>query len=215
MKKNISLIVVLFLTIFSAANAQIAAGTKAVSAGFGLWGQRYQHSETKYRNTELNGSISGSYFILENLSVGLGFDIGRTRNYQKSASVFLGESEYETIQSNYTVNIFSRYYHPIWDNKLFVLGQANAGMGRLKSDNSYSNSGITDTNKGNLDTYSAGVNLGLAYFITPKFSIETSVLHFKYTNYKYQDRPDLGNYTSRDYDYGLIGNLNLSAQFYF
>lgn len=253
MKKNISLIVILFLVGFSAANAQIAAGTKAVGAGFGFKNQRYEHGDTKYRNTELNGSLSGSYFLFKNFSLGfeasINKEVDKEITQRQSMGAVLGEEPYYTTTTTNkiitpNINIVTRYYYSVWDNKLFAFGQGFAGLGQIKTTYKYEgndpyhiptyyivnpygviygsqpNQGnyilTTPSNTTRTNTYSAGVNFGLAYFVTPKFSLETSVLHFNYINYRYKDKPaNFGKYTSHDYNYGLIGNVNLSLQYYF
>ena len=123
-----------------------------------------------------------SYFLLDNLAVGLRFDYDRTQLNLGNIGLSLGDmlslqlSDYHYLSNGYTVSATCRYYIPFGESKRFAMfaeGRLTGGYGqsvmyRVDQGDKF---GTYQTNiKGSID-----VVPGLSAFVTNNVALEVSI----------------------------------------
>ncbi|MEZ4932931.1 MAG: hypothetical protein R2788_12530 [Saprospiraceae bacterium] len=127
------------------------------------------------------GTLTGGYFFTDNFALGLNTNIG--------VGIGSNGDGVEGSDLNLGAGFFGRYYFPSKNNEFRVFGEAEFGLNRnyLNTNNSSNWSGFEYSSLG----------LGVAYFISPQFSLEAST-RLRLTNYNENVRLYLG-----DIDFGL------------
>ncbi|SFB75992.1 Translocated intimin receptor (Tir) C-terminus [Flexibacter flexilis DSM 6793] len=206
------------------------------------------HNEQKVRNQEINLNLSAGYFIAKNLLVGGQVGLGYAhsadkRNYsvdylKYNTTGYSNTTVKNTITTS-SVGLFGRYYFPIKEGKWYAFGQLSGlySFNKVKytSDHTVHNSLFWTSDTSNVSFFSheggytqkyKSTNLvvqadaGIAYFISPNFSVETSVLNVRYTKQKPHDFEgydyDSGKPSQLEFwEYGAFLNLNLAVKYFF
>lgn len=143
-----------------------------------------QGSENKYSYLTLGPSIQ--YFLAENLSVGLSAGINnnkQTNDYPNNAN----KDKYEYNTNGTTFGLFARKYINCADNFYTFVG-LGFDMGSSKGTNSHSttvNNAVTTTKTSSeYKNSNVGLNLGFAWFITPKIMFQGSFGALSYSSNK-------------------------------
>lgn len=203
------------------------------------------HYKKRYINTVID--FSAGYFIAKNLQVGAQANIGFSQNSTKSNND-LYYLNYNTtgysnssIKNNITtssVGLFGRYYFPIKEGKWYAFGQLSGlySLNKVKytGDFTSQNHIIWDSDSSTVhyisfsDSYTQKykftnlviqADAGIAYFISPNFSVETSVLNARYIKQKTRDFEGYSSSTKPQelelWEYGAFLNLNLAVKYFF
>lgn len=206
------------------------------------------HNENKQRNQTINLDISAGYFIAKNLLVGAQAGIGYAHNtdtrnsdgyYLKYNTSGVSNSINKNNITASSVGIFGRYYFPIKEGKLYAFGQlsGSCSFNNIKYTNNYTGNNLllyysdtivfnnysdVITQKYKTTNLHAQADAGIAYFVSPKFSIETSVLSARYTKQKPHNMEGYDGYISTTkpsqlefWDYGAFLNMNLAVKYFF
>lgn len=202
------------------ATAQTEKGTKAIGGGFGIsTNSSKDNNNTNIKSSRFDISImpAAEYFVADNLSIRGQLGAGYSKYKGESPSIY-----YKTISKSFdwSANVFARKYIPIMDKKLFVF--VDAGLGYYH-DNEKLKSYRTDytPTESTIKTnrYYVGAYSGLAYFISPKLGIESSLLQLEYshksTKSTYSDTSNGYDISDNYLGLGLVSGLNLSVKYYF
>lgn len=222
MKKIIAGTTLLSLA-FLSAQAQITAGTKSVSGSIGYYSSKSETSvappssnTNSNSNTSFNLTPTISYFVAENLALGL------------SASLSIGQQQYTQYYSDYTGSRYAnieeksrgfsiapvaRYYKFLGD-KVAIYGQLSAGYSNDKNVSKSSEAGFNSTIRhGN--GYGAALSPGIVFFPTEKIGLEVYLggLGYSHASTKLEgfDYKTVDNH----FNFGFgISNLNFGAAIY-
>ncbi len=166
-----------------------------------------------------------SYFVADNLAVGLRFDYDRSRLNLGNANLSLGESmsfgvqDYNYFKHMYSGAITGRYYMPIANSKRFAMFAEVRASGAYGQGESYKIEG-----EEKFGTYqdilklSIGLVPGLSVFVTDEAALEVSVgvLGFDYqkiTQTTNQVEKSVMEKSGANYKINLL-SLNLGISFY-
>lgn len=159
----------------STANAQINKGSLMIGGGFGF-------NTGSNKTTSSNGSTSVSstskgsefsftprvgYFLINNLALGLGLDIGN------SSTTYTEDGKtYKSGSGSTSIAPFVRYYYPV--GKVYPFVEANIGFGS-QSTKSTDADGKETTNKTSLSSF--GVGPGVAFFLNDNVALDASIMY--------------------------------------
>ncbi len=215
MKKTIfkSAVALLFVTCPLLLSAQMEKGMFRLSGRAEFYTSSSVQSDTvkeyKTSRTSISFAPSIGYFISNKTCVGLEFPLEYAQ-YGTAYKPSGNESKSNTIV--YGVNPYIRSYKTVTE-KLYGYLQVNAGVILRNDKNSSNNGGIETKDKREFYGYSAGANLGLAYFVTPRLALEASLVGLRYTaNYS-----KLGVTKNRESSFGFtsfINSINLGLSFF-
>lgn len=146
--------------------------------------------------TDVHGSLQTwgvapfiSYFVADNLSVGVRFDYDRTGFGVGNASMSLGDiasfsiKDRHFLKQSYTGAITGRYYIPIADSKRFAMFTELRVLGGYAQSESYKLEGEEKYGTyQDIYKFEAGLVPGISVFLTDEVAIELSVgvLGFNY-----------------------------------
>ncbi len=166
-----------------------------------------------------------SYFVADNLAVGLRFDYDRSRLNVGNANLTLGDSmsfgiqDYNYFKHMYSGAITGRYYMPIANSKRFAMFAEVRASGAYGQGESYKVEG-----EEKFGTYqdilklSVGLVPGLSIFVTDEAALEVSVgvLGFDYQKVEQTtNQVDVSVMTKSGANYKInLLSLNLGISFY-
>lgn len=204
MKKSVCLTISLLLAFSGAAEAKnpdrglgnprrtyISKGTWAVGASFGF--NQYKSNEGKTSSgaslvglvsglsgnaTLIEGGLSGSYFVKDNLSVGLRFNYANTSVHLDEAKILnslsLGDRHY--VRENFTGAIAVRQYIPLFNSKVFALFAEGRLNGSIGYDKDYETLEVGKVGTyGDIYSVSLGLYPGVSLFLTNFLTVELSL----------------------------------------
>ncbi|SFB73565.1 Outer membrane protein beta-barrel domain-containing protein [Flexibacter flexilis DSM 6793] len=203
------------------ATAQTEKGTKAIGGGFNISTNNFKdnnNSNRKSKGFDLSILPTAEYFIANNLSIKAQLGVG----YSKYTNEYMSYSAYSTKNksNNLSAGAYVRKYIPVIDKKLFVFVDAGLNYGYTKKNTQYNDSyfGSYETDV-KINQYSVGAYSGIAYFISPKFGIESSLLKLEYSHSNDKttntNTPTPENTTTSTLGLGLVSGLNLTLKYYF
>ncbi len=166
-----------------------------------------------------------SYFVADNLSVGLRFDYDRSRLNLGNANLSLGEGmafgvqDYNYFKHMYAGSIAGRYYMPFANSKRFAMFAEVRASGAYGQGESYKIVG--DEKHGTYQDilkFSVGLVPGLCVFVTDEAALEVSVgvLGFDYQKVKQvTDQVDVSVMQKSGANYKInLMSINLGISFY-
>ncbi len=204
MKKSIFAAAALVGISFSA-NAQWDQGAIQATGGLGFSSvgssNDFDGTTTELTNgSQYNISLSGGYFIMDNLSVNLGLGYG-------GQSLTNEIAETEVSQGIFSVSLDGRYYMPYTD-QFSMYGFVGFGFGTgtmtdvdLAAD--------TETETG-LGAFNAGLGVGLTYFVTDNIFLDANYGFLGYQSTSMTTDPG-GDFESTDTNSSFGLNLDLTA----
>lgn len=162
MKKCLLIVALVAITFVAGAQTK---GTNLVGLGFYSNNTNTGDSDQKEKYDYTNVSFSYGYFIKENARIGLGYSFGNNQ-YKNAAKTAGWENKNSSFSFSYT-----NYY--TLAKKLSYTVQESISFGSFKNQN-FNTGNWTLGNKGTNVT--AGVSVGLAYFISKRFMIEGDMI---------------------------------------
>lgn len=179
-------------SIMATGNLGFSSGGTTMDAG--------GNSADIFSNSGFNIGITGGYFIMDNLAVGVGLGYANT-------SLTVEATETETVQSMFTYGAFGRYYVP-YNDKFSMYGQLSIAMGsggQTVTDN------INDiTTESDMGAFNAGLGIGLTYFVNDMFFLDANYGFLGYNSSSTTTDPG-GNNESKTTSSTFGLNLDLTA----
>lgn len=224
MKKKI--LVVITLLSISSAYTQTDKGQKFIGGQMNLQGSTSAIVDDLMLNNNQNFSVnvvpSLGFFVKDNFAVGATLNYGYSRASLRRETPVVG-LPYSYISTNqntsngFGIGGFARYYFDLSERFNFYLNgginytYSNQENITTENDPSNGNPGTPISRINLLNTANIAISPGFAFFVTPKFSIQTSIgsAYYQFTNSHSKQTP---TYTSNMANYGF--NLNLTS-FYF
>jgi hypothetical protein len=223
MKQRIVLSLVFVCAFMVTTRAQISKGAVWVGGTIGYSQSKMDYKDTGVKDqktSSLNVSPSIGLVVKDNLVVGISLIYNQSKQ-ENNGTVM------ESNTKSYGGNIFVRQYIPVI-SRLYLFGEASAGYVSTKGDGTqedYVNGSyvkVKTSSKG----WSTGLNVtpGLAFAITKKFQIETSLnslFNVGYGKMKYSaDKPNSSYYQNQTTDTFTAGiftdgkvQLNIGCRF--
>jgi hypothetical protein len=203
MKQRFVLSLVFVCAFMVTTRAQISKGAVWVGGTISYNQNKNDYKDTAkkdYKTSSLNVSPSIGIAVKDNLVVGIRLSYGhdKSENYANTL---------ESKSNSYGAGIFVRQYIPVI-SRLYLFGEASASYTSSKGDatqEDYS-TGTTVKVKTTTKGWSTGLNVtpGLAFAITKKFQVETSLnslFNVGYGKIKYtSDKPNSYNYGNQTND---------------
>lgn len=225
MKKII--ITALALTAASSAFAQITKGSLFLGLDLGFGSDKAEYSTTdppagpvvssKYKASYWNVGPTAQYFLADNLSIGLGFSVGRSMSRNDDPQ----DGDWnESEQSNTSINLFGRKYFNCAEN-FYTYGELNLGIMRGRGEARYYEAPPTDeldVFKNESGSSGAAINIGFAWMATPRVMMHGGfgVLGFNSYRSKYniQENGDYQEYKGSELNFSLSsGNIPFNLGF--
>lgn len=206
-----TLITMMCLLAFTGTKAQIEKGSSALTLNAGL-GFNYNSQNSYSSNSiRLTAQPVFEHFIDRNLSLGAfargSFDF---YNSEDKSSFSTSSSKYNSYVQTYSLGLQLKKYWFAGTKVAFTASpQLAANYYELNSTSEYAGGGKS-TNNFKYWYYSAGLNLGALYFITPNVAIEAQT---NFINYSYY--PENSNINER-YNITLLAlesNLTLGIKY--
>lgn len=218
MKKQFLAVAALALT-FQLANAQTEKGRQNIGLNFTVTTSNQksdfavpptgvsQVQTNKY--TDINVGPNYSYFIANNLDLGVGLGYGYTNQNNNAGSV-----TNKTINEGYSASLYLRKY-VLYNNKFGFRTGGRVGYSHSDSKYTYNTTIPTGTNQTKNNGYNAGLMFDLVYYPSSKLGITATLANAGY--YHNKSTSDTNDHsTSDNFNFNFINNgLGLSVFYTF
>lgn len=174
MRKYFLLALLVYLSVYNPVYAQLEKGTDYLGATIGFGGTnsfRTSPGSSKYSQGSLNltPSLSAGKFVKDNFLLGVNVGMGIHTITSK-----WNDQKNKTNNLNYYISPFIRNYKAIGSNSkwaVFLTSSADITVSRYKTENESTNT----TRKSNGFNTGLSVKPGIAYWINPRFSLESDI----------------------------------------
>ncbi|RXF70204.1 outer membrane beta-barrel protein [Arcticibacter tournemirensis] len=215
--KKILLLFLLALVSFGTTYAQTEKGTthlglnlnyssdKTESNSFNAFDNSYDLYESKVNSFSLGPSFS--YFIADKLEMGVG--VGYTNSTQKSEGRSISYQELK--QHQYFTSAFLRK-HIMFSSQFGMRTGPYVSYSYLSSKLVYEDQA---DQKQNINTYAAGINLGIEYFPIKKLGIAANLADLSYNHSKLKHEGFVTYSKSDSFSFSFVSSLNFSIFYVF
>lgn len=164
-----TLLILSFVFIGGAVNAQITKGSKLIGGNLSLGNGKVESEAQPHKNTTSSFYIFPSFGVAvkDNLIAGVKLGYGNSTNNYSDNQV-----ESKEKSNNYTVGIFVRQYKQLGKSDFYLFGDAGANYSKRKQTN------VTTTQeniKRNEDQYSISITPGISYAVNKRLHLELSM----------------------------------------
>jgi len=222
MKKSLILLTALLLT-FATSKAQTEKGNQTLGLNFGL--SVLQSSDFDFnqfdnsfatdnaRTTIFNIGPNYSYFIVDNVEIGVNLSYSSTVTTFNTTGTDLGSSSNQNSK-NYSGSLFVRRYF-LHKNKIGIRAGAYLGYGHDSQSMGYPPAFSSSDYSSKQNFGQAGANLDLVYFPSKRLGFAAMLANMSYEHYS-QNNGMQGHGSGNDFNLGLVSNgLSLSVFYIF
>ncbi len=174
MKKSLLALGAVLALSFSA-NAQWSEGSIAATGilGFSSNGTTVDdgtNSTDQFSGSNFGIGVNGAYFIMDNVSVGLGLGFGNATTTDEITST-------ETSNNVFTLSVEGRYYMP-YTESFSMYGSVGLGFGSGTQTTTVAGAESEES----LSELNAGLGVGLAYFVSDNVFLDANYGFLGYTS---------------------------------
>jgi hypothetical protein len=223
MKKSLIVLAALLLLAFTSSQAQTEKGNQTLglnlglatlqSSGFNINQSDNSTSTDNAKTTILNIGPHYSYFIADNLDIGVELSYGSTVTTDNTTETNVANLTNQTSRG-YSGNLFVRKYF-LHKNTIGIRAGAYLGYGYDSQSITYPPAYSTADYGWKQKSGQVGVDLELVYFPSKKLGVAAMLANLNYEHYT-QNNGIQGHSSGNDFNLGLVSNgLSLSVFYVF